>query len=201
MSKLEELVPPVGNILSEDVTEQWRTLPAGGQYIISDKGRIISLSYKKSLKPSFIKTVINRNGYYQFAAYIDGKYKSLTVHRQVALAFCEIKEDYKQVNHINGIKTDNRACNLEFVTPSENMKHAYRTGLKTNIPSEQARLSAHKMAAMKFRKEVMCIETGEIFVSAKEAAKKLNLTTNCISRVCTGVRKHTKGLHFKYTGR
>ena len=47
-------------------------------------------------------------------------------------------------------------------------------------------------------KSIICLETGQIFVSAAEAARQMGLSLGNITRVARGERKHTKGFHFKY---
>lgn len=191
MKTLEKLVP---QIISSDLHEEWRVLPAGGQYLISNMGRVITLTGDR--RDHLIRPTINSHGYYHFIAYINGKRKCLTVHRQVALAFLDHCE--RDVNHKNGIKTDNRVCNLEFVTHSVNMKHAYDMGLKTNVPSPETIRKAHAAAISKNKKAVRCLETQEMFDSATAAAVKFGMAVNTVTRCCTGVRKSAKGLHFEY---
>lgn len=70
-----------------------------------------------------------KNGYLQISIKVSGSRKKYSIHRLVARAFVPGFFDGGHVNHINGIKTDNRPENLEWVTGSENNSHAWRTGL------------------------------------------------------------------------
>lgn len=71
-----------------------------------------------------------RNGYPSVRMNIgEGKMKHYTIHRLMAEVFLPYVEDMNQVNHINGIKTDNRVENLEWCNASLNMIHAYKNGL------------------------------------------------------------------------
>lgn len=70
-------------------------------------------------------------GYKAVILSLDGDVTRGYVHRFVAMAF--IKRDFEslvEVNHKNGIKHDNRVENLEWCTPSQNMKHSYDTRLR-----------------------------------------------------------------------
>ena len=69
---------------------------------------------------------------YSMVGLYKGSQKLFPCHKLVAEAFIGPRPDGFQINHKNGIKDDNRVCNLEYVTPSENAKHAYRIGLASN---------------------------------------------------------------------
>ena len=98
-----------------------------GLYEISDFGEVRSL--QKRNHGNLVKKRIDRAGYYSVRLSSKGKNKSYFVHRLVALHFIPNPSLKPQVNHISGDKLDNRVSNLEWVTHSENMKHAYATGL------------------------------------------------------------------------
>jgi hypothetical protein len=69
------------------------------------------------------------HGYHQVAVQIDGKRRKFLVHRLVGRAFVPGYAEGLTINHINGVKTDNRASNLEWVTLSVNTKKQWETGL------------------------------------------------------------------------
>ncbi len=109
-----------------------------GSYQVSNLGRIKSLYRKvrhknnslRTLKERILKPGKTTKGYMQVMLHKDGKGKQSKVHRVVAIAFIKNTESKPQVNHINGIKTDNHVDNLEWCTQSENMVHSIENGLK-----------------------------------------------------------------------
>lgn len=111
-----------------------------GFYEVSSLGRVRSISCRiadkrcpngKYHKGRILKPGYTVNGYLQVLLRANGKYKSCRVHRLVAEAFIPNTENKSEVNHKNGVKTDNRLENLEWNTRSENAAHMYR---KLKIP-------------------------------------------------------------------
>lgn len=109
--------------------EVWKEVPnTNGYYKVSNFGNVYSVRSNK-----IIATRVHRNGYVTVWLGIDGKSKTPSLHRLVAKAFVPNPDNKSQVNHIDGNKHNNRADNLEWVTPSENMIHAECTGLQPHI--------------------------------------------------------------------
>jgi len=101
-------------------------------YAITEDGRVWRKQGYSCLKGRWLNTSRRTNsgkGYQHAALSKDGKVKSKTVHRMVAVAFVPNPENKPCVNHIDGDKTNNHYTNLEWVTYSENTLHAFRTGL------------------------------------------------------------------------
>lgn len=103
--------------------------PIYTQYLVSDTGEITNVNTGKVLKQN-----VNDNGYLLVTITITkGEYKRYRVHRLVAETFLENPNNFSDVNHKNGIKTDNNLYNLEWCTRSYNIKHAKAMGLNTSI--------------------------------------------------------------------
>jgi hypothetical protein len=120
------------------VNEVWGDIPNyEGLYQVSNQGRVRScdrVAPRKTngdihLKGAILKLGKCRNGYMRVGLSEFGERKSMAVHRLVALVFIGKPKEESQVNHIDGVKSNNCVSNLEYCTPSENTQHAYKTGL------------------------------------------------------------------------
>ena len=101
-------------------------------YAISNLWSVFSLKkWKFKLKP-----FLYRNWYHSVSFWKKWVHRKYMIHRIVAMTFIPNPENKKTVNHINGIKTDNRVENLEWSTQSENSKHAWDTWLLKSIPNK-----------------------------------------------------------------
>jgi len=92
-----------------------------GLYEVSNYGNVRSLKFGKI---RYLKPANNGNGYNHVILWKNGIKKDFTVHRLVANAFIENPNGYNEINHINEVKTDNKASNLEWCDRQHNVRHS-----------------------------------------------------------------------------
>lgn len=116
-----------------------------------------------------LKPFDNGKGYKKINLMIDGKRKSMYVHRLVAEIYVNKprKRYCDQVNHIDGDKSNNHYTNLEWLTNQENQIHAHKTGLKP-----KAKLNKNSVKAIRRSK-----------AKVKYLAKKYKVSTSTIYAV------------------
>jgi hypothetical protein len=108
--------------------EEWKVIEDSPNYSVSSFGR-----FRNNRNGKILKQSIHRNKGYcwvTLTSISSGKRKAYQAHSLVAKYFCQNKHNYIEVNHIDGDKTNNHPQNLEWVTRSENLKHAYKLGLR-----------------------------------------------------------------------
>lgn len=163
---------------------EWRTIEKFPKYEVSSDGVV-----RNKRTGHITSQRIGFGGYMTVALCCEGRRRQTTcsVHRLVASAFVENPnpEIKIQVNHINENKTDNRAENLEWVSPSENIKHG---------------IGIARRAAAVSRPVVM--KHGDMVVyfdSTKDASRRTGIPFASVQKCCTGKLKTTHGVQFEYT--
>lgn len=170
--------------------EQWSVITDFPNYEVSTRGQIRHSSVNKS-----VKTYHDHNGYYSTELYKNGKRSDKRVHRLVAEAFIPNPNGLPEVNHKDGNKHNNNVENLEWVSKSDNMKHAFATGLAK--PS-RGMLGKKNPNAGRKGLPIKIVETGEVFSSSIECERKKGLNNRHINDCLKGRQKTHGGYHFQY---
>ena len=152
-----------------------KQIPGYENYKISEYGIVYSC-YIHKIK----RTSLHRQGYLMVGLTKDGIEKKWLIHRLVALAHIDNPNGYRYVNHIDGDKKNNHISNLEWVTSSDNQKHAYKNGLK---------IASRKMINNKI---LLDTSNGVFYNSIREAASIIGLEQSHLAQMLRGqVRNKT----------
>ena len=173
-----------------------KPIPGYPHYKASEDGRIWSEYTKKylALSPQF------DGGYTSVELFENGARKREMVHRLIALTFIPNPHGYPVVNHKNEKRDDNRAENLEWCTQKYNVNYGtcIEKRKRNRIYKEDHLAKFQKAGARAVSKKTLCVETDEVYESAKAAALSTGAAHSAICHAAKGERKTAGGYHWKY---
>ena len=173
--------------------EIWKPLPFypfSQYFMVSNLGNVKAIKKYSKTKPftppeQVIKPTLCSWGYYTVRITAEKQHADYFIHRLVATAFIPNPQNKTQVNHIDGNKLNNCVDNLEWVTPSENIQHAYDTGLMSYYKRNHPKIPVYQ-----FSKDGEFIKEWD---SAVQAHRELNINASSISSCIYGKRPSAGG--------
>lgn len=184
-------------ISAADAKVEWRAIPGWeGLYEVSadgdvrSLGRFVSRSQGGYFRPGrLLRPGRNPAGYLFVSLCRDGHQSCCNIHRLVAMAFHERLGAQTEVNHKDGNKANNKAANLEWCTASENMLHAFSSGLREKVgPAPRRGLlnPAAKLTPEQVVELRSCRAAGKTF---SEVAEEFAVSASHAYRICAGHRQ------------
>lgn len=163
--------------------EEWKVIAEFPRYSVSSTGNV-----RNNMTGRILKKGKNSLGYLYVDLYSENNHKSVTVHKLVAEAFIENPENKNCIDHIDTNKENNNVGNLKWVTYKEN------TNNPLTLEAIRTRAGKSPRAIQQYIGGKLIAEYGSI----SDAARKLGLKVNCISRCCLGKRKTYKGYNWRF---
>lgn len=189
----------------EAILETFKDIPGyEGLYQVSDCGCVRSLNYKGNKRIKYLRNTKHQTDYEGIDLYRDGKRKRFYIHRLVWEAFnCPIPDGY-EIDHINGIRDDNRLVNLRVVTSKENSNNPITRERYLEAISQRSQNQKWIEATRKaLNKPILQIDkqTGEVISEwecAMDAYRDIGINFCNISKCCQGKRKSAGGYLWKF---
>jgi hypothetical protein len=166
--------------------EIWKDIEGyEGYYQISNLARVKSLSRSiirangniYNISEKFLNMGLNKDGYARVALSKNSKQTFMFIHRLVATYFIPNPDSKLEVNHKNGIKSDNSIQNLEWVSPSENVQHGYNIGL--------SKIGEDRYNSKLTNSDIVTIRNSNL--KQKELSEIYNVSQPVISRIISGI--------------
>lgn len=154
--------------------DYWKPIKGYEHLLISRAGKVWTTTYNRELHP-----ILTNRGYLRVNLSKDKTVKKAHIHRLVAEAFIPNPDNLPQVDHIDGNKLNNTVENLQWISPSDNTKKACKGVIRRAKP-------------------IVCIETGKIYKTIKDANKELHIPEAVVSAIVRGEFSSYHGLHFGY---
>jgi len=162
------------------MTEEWKVIEDGANYEISSYGQVRNKSTNKILKPLLL------SGYMVITFRINNEKILSKIHRLVATKFLVRTDETHVVNHKDGNKLNNNVENLEWISQSENVKHAFRTGLNKGKKNKVYQYTINNVFIREFNSPI-------------DIEKELGIPRTRILDICEGKGSKTGGYIWKYS--